>query len=349
MGRLKVFGLACAAVYIAASLALGDAKSDYAELFGKKDARILASSTKSDDLAFAKELLEAAEAVSESPALQVFLYEKVLTFAGASTEGLPIALAVMDILEKKFPDRKTDWQVKHLGLLRSTYARAVGKAKKPAAQAYLDALMAAADALMTAGKSTEALPHYRSAGTLASYYRKEMLPEIRWKLTQAGSATLIESKIKRLQAKLNTDPNNTKSREELIHLYVIYTDAPAKAQSVLSDTVSEPLRKHVPLATKSTDELPADDCLSLGNWYYKTLRPKASGAGKRIVLQRASRYYERFVAQHEKQDISRVQAALALKKIQAELTRLGPAKPITTARIPKRWSNRQYCHGCSNG
>ncbi|MDP6545954.1 MAG: C-type lectin domain-containing protein [Phycisphaerae bacterium] len=342
MGKLMTLGLAVAAVCTAVSPALGDAKSDYAELFGKKAARVLSSRTKTDDIAFARELLESAAAVSESPTLQVFLYEKVLSFAGTSVEGLPIALGVMDILEEKFPDRKTDWQVKRLGLLRSKYTRAVGKAKKPAAIAYLDALMSAADALMAAGKSTEALAHYRSARTPASYYRKEMLPEIRWKLTQAGSAALVETKIKRLKSKLKIDPNDTKSREELMRLYVVQIDAPAEAQSVMSDTVSEPMRKHVPLARKSTDELSADNCLSLGNWYYKTLRPKASGAGKRIVLQRAYRYYERFVAQHERfvaqherADIPRVQASLAMKRIETELARLGPRKSVTTARIPK--------------
>jgi len=336
MGKLMSLALAFAAVCIAAPPALGDARSDYAELFGKKAARVLASSNKIDDLAFAKELFEAAGAVSESPTLQVFLYQKVLAFAGTGAEGLPIALQVMDILEEKFPDRKADWQIKRLGLLRSKYLRAAGDAKKPAAIAYLNALMAAADALMVAGKSTEALPHYKSARALASYYHKEMLPDIRWRLTEAGSASITEGKIKRLLAKLKINPNDTGSREDLIHLYVIQTDAPAKAQSVLSKTISKPLRKHVSLAVRSDDGLSESDCLSLGNWYYKTLSPKASGAaGKRIVLQRAQRYYERYVAQHTRKDLPRVQAAFALQKIEAELARLGPVKSVTTARIPK--------------
>ena len=75
MSRRASFGVVGAIVCIVAGVAFGDAQSDYTAIFGKEAARVAASASKADDVTFAKKLLESAAAVSESPKLQVLLYE----------------------------------------------------------------------------------------------------------------------------------------------------------------------------------------------------------------------------------------------------------------------------------
>jgi hypothetical protein len=327
--------LAIAAIWIAGSIAFGNAENDYAELFGRKAATVKASSSKLDDVGFAKELMESAGAVSESPKLQILLYEKLLPFAAAGSAGLPIGLQALDALEKAAPARIADWRVHRVTFLRAKYLRALSRTKKDAATAYLDGLLAAADALVSSGKASEALTHYRLAQTLAARYYRAMVPEIRQKSTLAATEALVEGKMKKLQAGLKTDPNDTAVRQELITLYIIQKDSPADAADILNHSVSEDLRTHVPLAFKSDAALSEDECLKLGKWYYRTLGAKASGAGKFTVLKRADRYYKLYLERHEKQDVPRAQAKLAIKRIETELARLAPRKPITTVRPPK--------------
>ena len=337
MVKLTVPALAALAACVAGSVALGDAESDYKAIFGKEAAGVSSSTSKADDVAFARKLLESAGSVSESPKLQILLYENAFKFASASSEGLPIALQVLDILAKTFPARKADWQERRLALLRNQYMRARGEAKKAAAATYLDALLLAADALMAAGQPAGAVPHYRSARSVATYYRKEMLAEIRTKLNAAGDAAFTDGKVRALQSRLKIKPTDARAREDLVMLYVIQIDAPAKARDVLRDSVGEDVRVHVRLAAQSADDLSEGDCLRLGDWYYKTLLSRATGLGKRVVLERARGYYERYLATHTAQDVPRFRADSALKKIKTDLASLAP-KPRTTtptSRVPK--------------
>jgi len=337
MRELRVLALAGMVLCAAASVAFGDAHSDYTAIFGKEAARVSSSLTKADDVAFAKKLLESAASVPDSPKLQVLLCEKAFLFAATSSEGLPIAMQVLEVLEREFPARKADWQARRLGLLRSQYTRARGEAKKAAAQTYLEALLAAADALLDAGQPAQALSHYRSARSMASYYRKEIVSDIQRKITQAGNEALIAGKIKALRSRLQADPKDLRAREDLIVLYVVQQDAPDKAREIMADGVNAKLRTHVWLASRNPRKQSEDDCLRLAEWYHKTLLLKASGRGRRIVLERAQLYYERYLAQHELRDVPRLQADSALKKVQAELARLGPKTPekTPTTRAPK--------------
>ena len=66
------------------SLALGDATSDYETLFGIEAKRVTARRTKTDDAAFAAKLIKSAERMSDSPAMQILLYEKACQFGSAS-------------------------------------------------------------------------------------------------------------------------------------------------------------------------------------------------------------------------------------------------------------------------
>ena len=327
-----VSGLAAA---IFCGSAFGDLDSDYQTLFGKDDKKVTATRSKTDDIEFAAMLLKVAGELTDSPKMQVLLYEKAVKFGSTGPAGSETVAQALDLLEKAAPDRKADWLVMRLEPLRNSYVRAQGKAKKPAAEAYLDALVSAGDALMEDWKPSDAMKHYRFARAIASYHRKGMLVELRSRLTAASSAVTVANKMKSLQAKIKSDPDNIKAREDLILLYIIQADSPAKASALMNDDVSELLRMHVSLVAKSDDDLSDKACLTLGDWYYKSLLPQAPASGKQIVLQRADRYYQQYLVLHETQDLSRVKTALALKKISAELARLAPRKTILASRAPK--------------
>lgn len=335
MGKLTVLGLAGVVVCLLASEAPGDAKSDYQAIFGREAGRVAVSRDKADDVAFAKKLIESAASVSESPKLQLLLYKRAYEFAARSPEGLATALEALALLAKRLPARKADWQAKRLALLRTQYMRTRGEAKKAAGQTYMEALLAAGDALMAAGRADKALSYYRSARSIAASYRLAALPEISWKIVQATDAVVLASKTRALRSRLATHPDDTGARESLILLHVVQQDAPAKAREVLTDGVSAVLRTNVPLAERGLWKLAEADCLRLAEWYHKTLLAKATGRGRRIVLERAQGYYHRYLAGHTRQDVPRYNAAEALKKVQAELLRLGPEPGQTlTAPVP---------------
>ena len=80
----------------------------------------------------------------------------------------------------------------------------------------------------------------------------------------------------------------------------------------------------MPLACKAVETLAVPACLELAQWY-RSLAAKASATAKGAMLRRALAYYEAYLARHTGQDIDRLKARVALKQVQDELAKLGPA------------------------
>jgi len=121
-----------------------------------------------------------------------------------------------------------------------------------------------------------------------------------------------------LRAAVAKAPDDADARTKLILLHLHELDDPAGAQKHLTEDSDEALRTYIPLAAKPVKQVDRAVCMELGQWYYQQ-SPRASTAGKRVVLTRATRYYERYVAEAKKTGINEVRAKLAIRKIQKEL------------------------------
>jgi len=310
---------------------LADAQSDYASIFGAEARRVVATRTTADDAAFARKLLDSAASVSESPALQLYLYEKAYDFGAKGPEGTPVALEALGLLAQRLPDRKADWQAKRLALLRNAYSRSRGEARKDAGETYATALVALGDEAMKDGRPDQAVVHYRSARSIATAYRMELAKTLAAKITKATAAAYQVAKIKALRSRIDANPADTSAREELIVLHLVQQDSPSKAQFLLNGKVESGLRINVPLAARPVEKLTAADCLRLGQWYYRKLAAKTSGDGRVTALKRAQTYYARYLELHELRDIVRFKAVADLKSVQGELARLSPEAVAPTA------------------
>ena len=305
------------------SIALADTASDYETLFGTEAKKVTASRTKTDDAAFAAKLIKSAEKLSDSPAMQVLLYEKACQFGAASPAGCDTALEAVALLEKAVPDKKDQWRQRKFDIVKLRYDKSYGAAKKTAGESYMEMLEVLADANVAEGKGDEAKKLYSRAIMVARYIKSDRAETILGKSRQANAAVAQQVKFKLLQARLKKDAGNTKVRKELILLYVVGLDNPTEAAKLITDDIDEVTRTYVPLAAKKLDGLEEAICLELGDWYYRTLSKNASAAGKPVVLQRAKGYYEQFAELHTKNDVQSLRVETALESIEKELKKLG--------------------------
>ena len=324
MSRTIIFAGVATVICFAGNPALGDARGDYASIFGAEARRVVATRATGDDAAFARKLLDSAASVSEAPALQLLLYEKAYDFGAAGPEGTPVALEALGLLAQRLPDRKADWQAKRLALLRNAYTRARGEARKDAGETYAAALAALGDQEMKDKRPDQAVVQYRAARSVALACRMPLAKDLGPKIAEATAAAHQVAKIKALRLRIDAHPEDTTAREELIVLYLVQQDAPSKAQFLLNGKVDSALRINVPLAGRDIEKLTAADCMRLGQWYHQALVPKASGEGRVTALKRAQTYYARFLEVHELRDTARFKAAAALKAVRGELARLSP-------------------------
>jgi formylglycine-generating enzyme required for sulfatase activity len=315
--------LAIFAIASGRGVVLGDAASDFDTLFGAEAKKVAATRTKTDDVKFAAALLKAARDMPDSPELQVLLYEKTSQFASTGLSGCDMASEALGLLEKAQPDRKDQWRQKKLDVAKFRFDKSYGTARKNAGGPYLEMLEAVADAHVAKGQGSEAKALYYRARMIATYIKSPRVAAIIAKGKQASAMALQQVKVKSLHTKLAANAQDTAVRKELIDIYLISLDQPGQAAKLLTDDLDEVTRTYVPLAAKPLDGLSEAICLELGDWYYLKLARNALARGKPGPLQRAARYYQKFLKTHEKKDAQTFRITAALAKIAKDLEKLG--------------------------
>jgi hypothetical protein len=326
MSRLTVV-LAAPAVLAFSWLALAQEAADtFNLLYGNDLKRVAATKDTADDLALAQQLLEAAKTPKTDPALAALLCEKAYELALKDPKGAPVAVQAMELAAAKVAAKKGECLEKIVAVRQQQYAAARGDAKTKAAEDLLLALDTAAEAKADAGDPDAAVALYRRALVVA--VTPDAKNRIRAKIAELAGRQKIARQVADLKAKVEANPSDAASRNELVRLCVVELDNPAEAAKFLSDTVDEAPRKYLPAAVKPVAEAPELACLELGDWYM-TLSDNASVSAKPAMLARAAGYYKRFLELHKAEDVSATKATLGLKKAEAALAKLGKTAPGT--------------------
>jgi formylglycine-generating enzyme required for sulfatase activity len=329
MKRAALFALAISmAIGLVSGGLYGDVASDYETLFGAEAKKISLSASKTDDAEFAAKLLSLSKDMTDSPEAQVFFWRKAVDFGSTGLGGYQTALDAIALLEKAEPDKTDLWIDKKLVIAQGRYIKTPSSKKKVAAQAYIEAIDAAADAKLASGKTSDATLLYSRAIALAIRIgASDRAAAISAKRKTVGATAAKNAKLKAMHAKLAKDPGDFKAREQLIILYIVERDDPSEAKKLLSDDLDDALRTYVTLASKSVGSLKDVACLDLGDWYFKTLNKNASAAGKPIILKRAKSYYQRFLKLHKKPDMQKIRVKMSLQTIDAAIAKMDAPPP----------------------
>ena len=330
MGYAMRLGLVVSlAVAFSESVVLGDVAGEYDALFGVEAKKVATSRAGADDAVFAVKLLKAAKEMSDSPELQMLLYEKACQFGSVVPAGCDTAMEALGLLEKSAPEKKDQWRQRKFEIVQLRFNKSYGAARKTAGQPYMEMLEALADAKVFAGNGAEAKKLYSRAYMVAKYIKSPNSAVIIAKNKRATAVIARQSKVKSLQSKLAANPKDTAVRKELIGLYIVELDKPAEAVKLLTDDLDEVTRTYVPLAAKKIDGLDEAICIELGDWYYRTLSKNASSTGKSVILARAQAYYQRFLDLHRKKDSQSYRAKAILESIDKKLARSGKTLTLT--------------------
>ena len=320
--------LAAAGLLIGAAIARADEATDALnQLYGDDLKRVLATPSPADDIALAKQLLDAAKKVSSQPAFLTVLCEKAYELAAKDASGYPTATAAMDLLAETVGDKKVECLQKWAALYQKQYAAARGDARTKAGEALLTALSTVAAAQAAAQDVDGASATLRQAITIATAIRSSTKASLQAQLDGLAPQAKMEKQLAALKAKLEAKPDDAAARKELVRLYLVELDNPAEAAKFVDESLDEATKKYVPAAAKPLQEAPEMACKELGEWYRGLADQAAAQASKGAMLRRAQVYYERFLNTHSADDIARATATLMLKRIQDALAKFPAAKP----------------------
>ena len=321
MNRIVWTCAAVAVIGFTRGAVMADTAGDFEKLFGAEIRKAQATSSMRDDVELAASLLAGADLVGDRPALKVLIYEKAYELAVKDETGWPTAIKTIEHLMVVAPDREVEWREKLLTVCQTRYSHARGDERRPAGTALLKQLILVADSSLAMGQAAKAADLYRRAVALTGVLHSPGKNEIVAKLKAANARVALEQRIAVLRRQLETNLDDGKVRKTLIMLCLVELDNPAEAAKLIRDDVDQSLRTHVALAARPVEELAEDACLELGNWYER-LAEKATSTGKASALTRARDYYQHYLTRHEKEDLPRIKATVALARVERALSKL---------------------------
>lgn len=319
---LLVFGLATVTNVTAATP--DEAMNSFQSVYGQELKDVEATSSLTDDVELAVELLKSAQKITNQPALFTVFYEKAYELAAKDSTGYVTAIAAMELLAEEVPNKKVECLQKCVDIIQNKYRRARGQTKTKAGQLLIQALTELVDAQISAGNIEEAIATMRQAVSIAKSVRSTAAPSLQARLSTLFKQQTTEKQVSELKNKLLAEPDDIDARKKLVQLYLIELDKPAEAFKFIDKSLNRTTRKYVPAVTKPLNDIPELACLELAKWYAGLAKQTRTPSSKSAMFWHAKAYYERFLDIHLRQDLSRTTAMLALNKIEGLLTKLGP-------------------------
>lgn len=248
--------------------------------------------------------------------------------AGLLVIFLGLLAAAAGAAEPAAPAAATDDPA--LQALQKAYQSAPAPERAAAGEAYISALLEAAQAKTDAGALSDGVELLKKAFITASVIKSERRPAIAAQLKGLGDLARAASSIEDLKKQLEAHPEDAALREKLVRACLVDLDNPAEAAKYVEGLADEALRKFVPAAAKGVEAAPELACLALGDWY-RGMADAAAARARPAMLTRTHGYYRRFMELHTAEDVDRAKVALALKKVEEDMAKLGMAVPPQAA------------------
>jgi len=300
----------------------------YADQFGEQEARVARSTSTRDDAEFAAKMLASARELDAQPKAKALLCEKACEFGLKDAAGWATAVEALALLRTCTEGREAEIDARLLEASEVRYKLSRGPERERAGLRLVAMLVEAGEKALAAGQGDRAVTSYARAVRVASAIRLPQARSIAMRRRLATEAARTVKEAEDLEKARRAAPDNRALATRLLMLYLVERDDPAKAVELLrSAEASEAVRTYAPLAAKGPAA--ANEALSaeLGDWY-AALAAKARGYGKYRMLRRSRAYYQRFLALHEKKDVTRLRVAMAMAKVVKAL------EPLMPPRIP---------------
>jgi hypothetical protein len=336
--RLVMLGL-CAA---GSTTRAADATSDKAAAavdaeFGAKIKAAQASFTEEDNLAVARQLLEASKAETKDVARAAALAERAMAIGGKmyAGSGDEVATGAARRLMELKPDRKLEL----LDTISTMRQKRFNNASKAAdkthwGDATILSMLESAEAHMYAELFADAYDRHKQATRVATNYKCLLGAKIAVATEFCKNREQLMSEVRGLEQKMRTPPVDPAAAQRLVFLHLIELNDPAAAAAFAPLTKDPRVIKLAPLATRTDKDLAPADALALADW----LRELSAKAGKLAlppIVLRSHRLYERYLEAQKVQDATRQNALQSLREVEKTMAAHGIEPPTEAPKVAK--------------
>jgi hypothetical protein len=306
---------------VAARTGAGDVAARIEEQFGNRLRDAESTVDRQDDRTVAQEMYAAAQQ-SPDPIFAGAVAEQVYALTSEDPRGSQIAADAMALLARIDPSRRLDAVTREAAMLQRLATVHTGDALVQTQERLIASLLSAADLSAAANQWDAAHAYAAEAASLASKVGSSRQAQVDTALDRLK----VRRRIADLQARRKADPTDVAAADELLRLYLLDLDDPVSAAQ-FQFTASDPLLKeNLGLASRDIASLNAGQCLTMGEWYRKLLKP-ASPAARPALAERSAAYYQQYLKLHSVEDAPRQGAVAALGTLEEIVRRLNAAEP----------------------
>lgn len=285
-------------------------------------------------------LLSKAADAARDDVTKAALLEKTVEYglkALGDANTRPLVEKALEILPRISPDKVDVYHTQQVELYRAWQASAKPEEKADISYKYASALIAVARGHEDERRWKEARSAYQTAASTAQSLKlTQLAQEAGDGANRAAEMDAARQKADGLIKTLEKNPDDAKTRLELVETLVVALDEPNEAARHINGDLPEAWRTYVPLAAETGDANDRGVCKEVGDWYYKVLEPKAQRFAKLNMESRAEAWYQRVLACGKEDDLTLV-TRVALDKIEeAQANRSGTPKDYIVNFIAKR-------------
>ncbi len=288
----------------------------FESVYGDAYKAALATTDKTDDIDLANQLRDAVTKFELPTSLIVVIGDRVCTLAERAPEAHLAAVATIDKVIEKDPTKKAFANKRLMAVLTKAYA--LGRAgdtklRDSAGRILLDRLLADIDE-RTAQKKPVPPDMLDEAIRVARVIDPKQVTDLEARRDQAKASSQMAQLIDGLEKKLEANPNDVETRKKLIDIHLVQRDAPDAAIWFNGPGLDDTTRAMLPLAAKDGVGATPKQLTDLATWYMQT-GDDADKSYKAAMYLRSKKYFDRFLAEYDKNDLLKAKATLSVAKI----------------------------------
>lgn len=291
-----------------------EAEELFQKLFGQKMKQTLATRDFDDDMALTHEILGSVASVKGQAQLIGVLCDKAHALCSRRPEGYHLATEAMALMHQQVPQRRREALEKIVALGRKIYIRSKPSERKRAAQGMVRNMMLLAAEQDDADDDRACVITLRQARQYAIAAKLDNVKEVSNYYERALERQQLIISKRKLEEELLRDAGNTAVAEQLVRMFMVDFDDPARALE-FSDRMKNPeLANVVKLASRPIDKRTGEELMAVADWYRSQIKHPSADVRK-LMATRSANGYKRYIDKNDKGSLTRTRAELSLKQL----------------------------------
>lgn len=292
----------------------GDAQADFDRLFGTRLKNVKTSRETDDDVALADALLDIAKKSTDNIDMLTVLCENVYALSHQHPEGHIKADHALILLVVFVPAKRAEATELRAALLNRIAIRGSKKERATAGPALVKLRLAAGDEYATRNQWAQAINQYRKASIAARRFDPDAVDIANAKIKAISDRRTLLLRVSILEERLLKDASDSQAVEELVEIYLVDLDKPAKVKPLGSRLTNNTLKIVANHAGTPPSRLDEATNLTLAEWY-SIKRAKRPATTQAKLIDRSLAHYRQYLKTHTTPDLARKTAETLYQRL----------------------------------